>query len=131
MFKQDYSVCETTVNRYLSDTHALNDPGILQWLTIGASGAIAALLPGSQTNGLKLPSHIAGFVGGLFDDRRRKKKETIMLQAQDCFEMLRDMRNLESPALAIENYIQAVGCEVEFIRIGEVYYTNLPEVLDV
>ena len=63
----------------------------------------------------------------LFSDHRKQQKEKISEQVNRRIASLEDTLTLESPAAAINLYIDSVGKEIEFVRIGGEYYTNLPK----
>ena len=126
-FNQDYEMSYAALREYLEKTHALNDKGIAQWIASGAAD-LASTLTG---RGIDLSPHlggkILGFVDDLFSDHRKQQKEKISEQVNRRIASLEDTLTLESPAAAINLYIDSVGKEIEFVRIGGEYYTNLPK----
>lgn len=123
-FKQDYDTGYKAITDYLDKTHALNDRSILQWI---ASAAGAAAMASSKSGiAANIGERAFSFVDGLLSDRQKRRKEELVAQINDCFESLKDAIALEAPSSAINLYIETVGQEIEFIRIGEEYYTNLP-----
>lgn len=126
-FKDDFAAAQNAVHDYLEKTHALNNRSIVQWIASGAAGVFSAM----ATGGIGLFANVGGkafeFVDGLFSDHRKQQKQKIELQVHDCFEPLRDTVSLESPASSINLYIETVGREIEFVKIGDDVYTNLPE----
>lgn len=122
-FKQEYSQCRQSTEEYLNRTHALNDRSFVQWITSCAVGVISVFITGWFNTGEKMFS----LFDDLFLDHRKKKKEDIFIQANEVFEPLKDTVSLESPSSAINLYIETVGKEIEIVRIGDAYYTNLPE----
>ena len=126
-FKQDYDASYAVVHEYLENTHALNDRSILQWIASCVAGAASAL----ATGGIGLFSNLGGkvfnLVDDLFSDHRKQQKEKIKIQVQNSFAPLKDTIALESPASAINLYIDTVGKDIEFVKIDGDCYTNLPE----
>lgn len=125
-FKQDYSQSRQATEGYLDKTHALNDRSLVQWITSGTAGLVTALTTGCFGAVSNTGGKIFSLVDGLFSDHRKKKKEELSIQATGIFEPLKDTASLESPASSINLYIETVGQEIEIIRIGDDYYTNLP-----
>ena len=98
----------------------------MQWIASGAAAGVAALASGKAGIIANIGGKAFSFVDGLFSDRQKRKKEELSDQVNNCFEPLKDTLSLESPSSAINFYIETVGKEIEFIKIGEEYYTNLP-----
>ncbi|MBQ2833979.1 MAG: hypothetical protein IJE71_05155 [Clostridia bacterium] len=125
-FKQDYDTGYAATLDYMDKTHALNDRSLMQWIASGATVGAAALASGKAGIIANIGGKAFSFVDGLFSDRQKRKKEELSDQVNNCFEPLKDTLSLESPSSAINFYIETVGKEIEFIKIGEEYYTNLP-----
>lgn len=64
-----------------------------------------------------------------FDGRRKKKKEECVLLADNYLNQISDMDNVEAPARTLSHYIEIMENEIELVRIGQDYYTNISDVL--
>ena len=126
-FKQDYDKCYKAINTYINQTHALNDKSIVQFMASSAAGALSTLATGKMGAVAGLGEKAFSSVEDWFSDRRKQQKEKITVRINECFEPLGDMLLLESPSSTINRYIETVGQEIEFVKIGDDYYTNLPE----
>lgn len=97
-FKQDYKNSRAKIYEYLIEAHISNDESIVQRIR-------------------SIPSA-----------HRKRQKKKIYAQVNESFSQLGDALALESPATAINFYINAVGKEIEFVWIDGEYYTNLPQI---
>ena len=124
-YKTDREETERTIEKYLDQTHVLNDRSALQWIT----SSLAAVLPTSVGGlfGVAKAPKIFSLVDGLFTDHQKAQKTEILQKSRSEFAPLRDTTLLDSPASSINRYIDTVGREIEYVKIGEEYYTNLPE----
>lgn len=125
-FKRDYDAGYKAITDYLDKTHALNHRSIPQWIVSGAAAG-AAMVTGKSGSAANSGDKAFTFVDGLFSDRQKRRKEEMATQINERFEQIKDTIALESPSSAIKFYIETVGQEIEFIKIGEEYYTNLPQ----
>lgn len=126
-FKQDYDKCYEAINTYINQTHVLNDKNIVQFMASSAAGALSILATGKIGAVAGFGEKVFSSVEDWFSDRRKQQKEKITIRINECFEPLGDMLLLESPSSTIDRYIETVGQEIEFVKIGDDYYTNLPE----
>lgn len=126
-FKEDLAQSDVALNDYLDKTHALNDKSVVEWLTAGTAGAVTTLATGIISAFTHSSNTGYNMIDDFFESRRQKNKEAIVKQVDAYFEPIRNTIALESPASAIDRYIEAVGQEVEFIKEGNDYYTNIPE----
>lgn len=127
-FKQDYAKSHAAVHEYLGKAHALNDRNIPQWIASITAGWASTLASVKICPAANLGEKVYSIVDELFSDHREQQKEKISAQASECFALSGDTFALESPATAIDLYIEAVGNEIEFVRIDGEYYTNLPKI---
>ena len=70
--------------------------------------------------------HLASDVDGLFNDHQKQKKAERVTLAKQYLGEPSDVSSLESPVHAITAYIESVGKEIELVKIGEDYYSNIP-----
>lgn len=123
-FKDDRSSCEQALQDYLDKNHTLNGRSVWQNIaTVGTTAVSVAL-------GVKLrifPSlHLASEVDGLFKNHQKQKKAERVTLAKQYMDELSDVALLESPIHTITAYIDSVGKEIELVKIGDDYYTNIP-----
>ena len=127
-YKMDQNTAERAITAYLNETHVLNDRSVLQWVTSGLAGVVSTAATGwigaLAGTGVKVFS----LVDGLFNDHQRAQKAEITNQSHSEFAPLKDTSLLDSPATSIDQFINMVGQEIEYVKIGDDYYTNLPEV---
>ncbi len=97
-FKQDYKKSRAKIYEYLIEAHI--------------------------SNGERLGQRIRSIPSA----HRKRQKKKIYAQVNESFSQLGDALALESPATAINFYINAVGKEIEFVWIDGEYYTNLPQI---
>ena len=123
-YLNDYALCENDLSDYLSKNHVLNDRSFLQNLATGATtvvsialGGIAGIFPG-----LRLASN----VDDLFKDNQKRIKAERVGYVKQFMDELSDVSSLLSPVKAVTNYISSVGKEIDIVKIGDEYYTNIP-----
>lgn len=123
-YKLDFSECSARITQYLDENHALNERSFWQTVasvaTAGAAafvGGVLAILPGVK---------LAKKVDGLFTDQQKKLKDERVEMAGDLIEPLADVTKLEAPLQILENIERAKTQDVEILKIGPDYYTNLP-----
>ena len=130
-YKTDQDMAECKMKAYLDEARVLNDRSVLQWVTAGFAGIVIADLTGGIALGLPgIANGQRAFsaVDNLFSDHQKTQKKEISNQNHSEFARLKDTALLDSPALSIDRYINSVGREIEYVKIGEEYYTNLPKV---
>lgn len=124
-FQNDISKYTDDLNNYLNENKSLNKRGVLQYLsTFGAAAGGAWLKLPFATN-----TSLAKSIDELFDGRRKKKKEECVLLADNYLNQISDMDNVEAPARTLSHYIEIMENEIELVRVGSDYYTNIPEAL--
>lgn len=124
IFQNDVSKCADDLSKYLNENKSLNKRSVLQYIsTIGGTAGGAWL---------KIPLHVnnslAKSIDEFFDGRRKKKKEECVLLADNYLNQISDMDNVEAPARTLSHYIEIMENEIDLVRIGQDYYTNIPEV---
>lgn len=124
-YKTDQGEAERTIAKYLDQTHVLNDRSALQWITSSLAAGISSFA-GGLFGAVNAP-RIFSLVDGLFTDHQKAQKAEISQKSFSEFAPLKDTVLLDSPASSIDRYINTVGREIEYVKIGEDYYTNLPE----
>lgn len=124
-FREDVAHYTTDLKTYLDENKVLNKRNVLQYISTVGSAAGGSLL--------KLPlsvnTTLAKSIDEFFDGRRKKKKEECVLLADNYLKQISDMDNVEAPARTLSHYIEIVENEIELVRIGQDYYTNIPDVL--
>lgn len=126
-YKTDQEKAERTIATYLDKTHVLNDRSVLQWVTSGLAGIVSAAAMGWLGVFAGTSAKVFSWVDDLFKDHQKAQKAEISNQSQSEFAPLKDTALLDSPASSIDLFINTVGQEIEYVRIGEDYYTNLPD----
>lgn len=123
-YMNDYTLCEHDLEDYLSKNHVLNDRSLLQNLATGSAvvasvalGGIVGIFPG-----LRLTSN----VDALFKDHQKQKKAERVGFVKHFMNEISDVSSLLSPIKAVTNYISSVGKDIEIVKIGDDYYTNIP-----
>ena len=124
-YKTDQGEAERTIAKYLDQTHVLNDRSALQWITSSLAAGISSFA-GGLFGAVNAPRFFS-LVDGLFTDHQKAQKAEISQKSFSEFAPLKDTVLLDSPASSIDRYINTVGREIEYVKIGEDYYTNLPE----
>ena len=125
VFQSDVSKCADDLSKYLNENKSLNKRSILQYIsTAGGAvgGAALNLSPDANTSLVKS-------IDEFFNGRRKKKKEECVLLANNYLSQISDMDNVEAPARTLSHYIEIMENEIELVRIGQDYYTNIPDAL--
>lgn len=123
IFQNDVSKCADDLSKYLNENKSLNKRSILQYIsTAGGAvgGAALNLSPDANTSLVKS-------IDEFFNGRRKKKKEECVLLADNYLNQISDMDNVEAPARTLSHYIEIMENEIELVRIGQEYYTNIPD----
>lgn len=122
-FREDVAHYTTDLKTYLDENKVLNKRNVLQFIsTVGsAAGSSLLKLP------LSVSTTLAKSIDEFFDGRRKKKKEECVLLADNYLNQISDMDNVEAPARTLSHYIEIIENEIELVRIGQEYYTNIPD----
>ena len=127
-YKTAQEKAERTIEEYLDKTHVLNDRSVLQWVTSGLAGFVSVASTGWPGVLTGTGAKVFSCVDDLFNDHQKAQKAEISNEIHSDFVPLKDPAFLDSPASSIDLFINSVGREIEYVRIGDDYYTNLPEV---
>lgn len=124
LFQNDVSKCADDLSNYLNENKSLNKRSVLQYISAvgGAAGGAWLKLP------LSVNTSLAKSIDVFFERRRKKKKEECVLLAEDYLSQISDMDNVEAPARTLSHYIEIMENEIELIRVGQDYYTNVPDI---
>lgn len=124
-YKTDYAECSAKITQYLNENHVLNDRSFWQNVAAVASagagvvlGGIAGLLPGAR---------LAKKVDELFVDQRKQLKTERIGMVEELIRPLSDETRLNAPLQVLETLEKVKSQPVEILRIGDEYYTNLPD----
>lgn len=126
-YKTDQEKAERSIAAYLDKTHVLNDRSVLQWITSGLAGIASAAATGWFGVFSGTGAKVFTWVDALFKDHQKTQKTEITNQSHSDFAPLKETALLDSPASTIDLFINTVGREIEYVKIGNDYYTNLPE----
>ena len=120
----DYNKCKHDLEEYLNKNHVLNDRSLLQNLTTGST--LFASLALGFASGIFKGIELTSKVDALFNDYQKKKKTERVGSVKNYMDDLSDMSSLLSPVKAVTNYISSVGEEINILKVGDEYYTNIP-----
>lgn len=126
-YKADQAEAERRMAAYLDMARVLNGRSVLQWAASGLAGLAETLAAQRHGAAKGIGSTAFSLVNGLFSDRQKARKAEIVNQSHSEFAALGDTALLDSPDASIDLFIEAVGREIEYVKIGDEYYTNLPE----
>lgn len=126
-YKADQAEAERSMAAYLDKARVLNDRSVLQWAVSGVAALVESLALQRHGAAKGTGSTAFSLVDGLFSDRQKARKAEIVNQSRSEFAALGDTELLDSPAASIDLFIEAVGREIEYVKIGDEYFTNLPK----
>ncbi len=130
LFIKDFKECRSKVDKYLDENHALNDltgwQNAAMYGTFGASSAIGGLI-GNVSSGISFGGKLAQKVGKHFSYKHKKMKAIREIQAQEQIESRLDEEKLVESLRLFDAYERMNTQTVEFLRVGEEYYTDMPK----
>lgn len=119
-YKDDYSLCQEEMKLYLDSNNALNKRNAKQ---IAADVLVALSLATRTPVGIKAVQHVDEIFNGKRKEKKQEKIESLKLYMDHC----RDTELLDSSVNGISKYIAATNNTIELLKVGDDYYTNIPE----
>lgn len=124
-YKADQDRTEHAITTYLNKTHALNELTPFQSCASILAG-IASAFPLGRYGAVFGPK-VSSLSNDLFSEYNRITKAEISNQCRAAFALLKDTTLLDAPASSIDLFIDTVDHEIEYVKIGDAYFTNLPK----
>lgn len=121
-YKDNYALCQEKMKLYLDSSDALNKRNSIQ---IAADVVVGvALIAVTRTPvGIKA----AQYVDQSFNEKRKERKEEKIKNLKSYMDHCGDTELLDSSVNGISKYIAATNNTIELLKVGNDYYTNIPE----
>lgn len=122
-YKAVFKKSITWSERYLNDTNVLNKASKMQIIMSIGTG-VALTLMGGKCNSYKFGGQAAFLVSDLFDEKRNKKKNQMVISHDEYKDYMSDMRMVESSIVAMDNYINETRNVSEIVMHENEYYIS-------
>ena len=125
-YKVMYENAITWSENYLDDTNALNKSSKMQ-IILSLGTGVALTLMGGKYSSYKLGGQAASLVNDLFDEKRSKKKNQMVISHEEYKSHMSDMQMVEASITAMDNYINATRNTAEVVMCEGEYYIKYLE----
>ncbi|MDF3000995.1 MAG: hypothetical protein K0Q48_1114, partial [Bacillota bacterium] len=121
-YKDDYSSCQDEMKNYLGSNNALNKRSSMQIAADLAVGVVVTVFARTPV-GIKAGK----YVDGILNEKRKEKKKEKIESLKSYMDHCGDTELLDSSVNGISKYIAATSNTIELLKVGNDYYTNIPE----
>lgn len=121
-YKDDYALCEEEMKLYLDSNNALNKRSKIQ-IAADAVVGVAVNVVTKTPVGVR----VAKYVDETFNEKRREKKKQKVEDLQQYMDHCGNTELLDSSVDGVSKYIAVTNNTIELLKVGDDYYTNLPE----
>lgn len=121
-YKEDYSLCNDEMKLYLDLNNALNKRSSIQ---IAADAVVGVTLTAVTRTPVGIKAAL--YVDEIFNEKRKEKKKEKFESLKPYMDHCGDTELLDSSVNGISKYIAATYNTIELLKVGNDYYTNIPE----